>query len=196
MAHYYSETQDCEPKVHRVKINILDHEFEIYSASGVFAAKKMDKGTEILLKNFIMKPKWSVLDLGCGCGIVGVTVAEEFPKAKVLMSDINKRAIRLAMINSENRGLSHAKVIHSDKFEGISEKFNTILLNPPQKAGKQVCFDMIEQSKTHLKKGGLLQIVARHNKGGKVLSGKMKDVFGNVRDIAKKSGYRVYVSEN
>ena len=42
----------------------------------------------------------------------------------------------------------------------------------------------------------LLQIVARHNKGGKTLMEKMDEVFGNVKDIAKKSGFRVYISSN
>jgi 16S rRNA G1207 methylase RsmC len=55
---------------------------------------------------------------------------------------------------------------------------------------------MIEKSKDFLKPGGTLQIVARHNKGGKSLSEKMNSVFGNVEDIAKKSGYRIYISKN
>jgi len=42
----------------------------------------------------------------------------------------------------------------------------------------------------------LLQVVARHKKGGKSLSHFMEEVFGNLTAVAKKSGYRVYVSEN
>ncbi len=54
----------------------------------------------------------------------------------------------------------------------------------------------IEKAKDYLNKGGLLQVVARHNKGGKQLELKMKGVFGNVESIAKKSGYRIYVSKS
>jgi 16S rRNA G1207 methylase RsmC len=54
---------------------------------------------------------------------------------------------------------------------------------------------MIEGSKSHLERNGLLQLVARHNKGGKDLSKKMNEVFGNVKETAKGSGYRIYVSE-
>ncbi|MBI2647630.1 class I SAM-dependent methyltransferase, partial [Candidatus Woesearchaeota archaeon] len=39
-----------------------------------------------------------------------------------------------------------------------------------------------------------LQLVARHNKGGEALSDKMQEVFGNVKVIAKKAGYWVYMS--
>ena len=66
--------------------------------------------------------------------------------------------------------------------------------NPPQTAGKEICFQLIEQSKNHLKNGGNLQLVARHNKGGKTLSRKMEEVFGNVKVIAKKAGYWAYMS--
>jgi 16S rRNA G1207 methylase RsmC len=53
---------------------------------------------------------------------------------------------------------------------------------------------LIEESKNYLKQKGSLQIVARHNKGGKTLSKKMEEVFGNIKVIAKKSGYWVYMS--
>ena len=50
-------------------------------------------------------------------------------------------------------------------------------------------------SQVCIKKKGTLQIVARHNKGGKNLSEKMEEVFGNVKVLAKKRGYRVYLSQ-
>ncbi len=81
-------------------------------------------------------------------------------------------------------------------YKKVSGKFDTILLNPPQTAGKDVCFEMISKAPNFLKENGLLQIVARHKKGGKALSEKMNSVFCNVKDISKKSGYRIYVSKN
>jgi 16S rRNA G1207 methylase RsmC len=94
-----------------------------------------------------------------------------------------------------SRELSNATVLDSDKYEGIDKKFDVILLNPPQTAGKETCFDMIEGAKEHLKKGGTLQLVARHQKGGRALSEKMKEVFGNVGVLNRKGGYRVYCSK-
>jgi len=99
-------------------------------------------------------------------------------------------------MNVKAHKLDNVEVIVSDKFKKIEGKFDTILVNPPQTAGKQLCFEMIEKSKEFLKKTGTLQLVARHNKGGKTLSLKMQEVFGNVKDIAKKSGYRVYLTQH
>ena len=87
------------------------------------------------------------------------------------------------------------KIKQGDMYAKITGEFDTILLNPPQHAGKDVCMKMIENAIKYLKNGGLLQLVARHNKGGKSFEKKMKEVFGNVKDIAKKGGFRVYVAK-
>ncbi len=196
MTHYYSERQDSELRLHEIVVTFLGREFSLVSAGGIFSSKKVDKGTELLIQKSMLNDSWRVLDLGCGCGVVGIAVGIAFPGSEIVMSDINRRAVKVSRMNIERNGLSNAEVIHSDKFGKVNGEFDTILLNPPQSAGKQLCFDMIEGAKEHLKKGGLLQIVARHNKGGMALSEKMDEVFGNVRDIAKKGGFRVYVSEN
>ncbi len=194
MSHYYSKEQDSALRLYRIKANLLSSDIEFVSASGIFSARKLDKGTEILIKGSTLKDGWRVLDLGCGCGIVGLTVATAYPGSKVLMSDINKRAVRIAGMNIKSHSLANAEAVFSDRFENISGLFDTILLNPPMSAGRKLCFGMIQKSADYLKKKGLLQVVARHNKGGRAISEKMMEVFGNMSTAAKKSGFRVYVS--
>ncbi len=196
MPHYYSAKQTSELRLSKIKAVLRKREFEFYVGSGVFSKKKVDKGSQVLINNAIVEENDRVLDLGCGYGPVGVVIATVFPKTKIVMSDVNKRAVRLAKMNVKAHKLDNVEVIVSDKFKKIEGKFDTILVNPPQTAGKQLCFEMIEKSKEFLKKTGTLQLVARHNKGGKTLSLKMQEVFGNVKDIAKKSGYRVYLTQH
>lgn len=199
-SHYYFEKQTSPLKLKKIKAFLRGHNLEFFTAPGVFSKDKIDKGTEILINNSIIKNGWSVLDMGCGYGAIGISTAKAFPNNKITMSDVNERALKLTKINIKlnniNNKNKNIKIIKSDIFDKIKNKFNTILLNPPQTAGKKICFKMIHDSKDHLKKKGLLQLVARHNKGGKALSEKMKEVFGNLTTITKKSGYRIYVSEN
>ena len=111
------------------------------------------------------------------------------------MSDINKRAVMLARKNAELNSVS-CRILQGNLYDKIEKKdFEVVLSNPPQTAGKEICFKVIEQSKSQLVAGGSLQIVARHKKGGKTLSEKMQEVFGNVKIIARESGYSVYFSE-
>ena len=108
----------------------------------------------------------------------------------------NEKAVKLAKENIKLNDVK-AKLLQGDLYEPVKgKKFDTILVNPPFKAGRKLCFQIIEQAKEHLKKKGALQLVAVHNKGGKVLKEKMEEVFGNAEDLEKKSGYRVYISYN
>ena len=195
MSHYFSKEQKSPLRLSTITTNLKNIQFEFYTGSGVFSSKKVDKGTILLIEKAIIKPNWKILDLGCGYGPVGISIAKSFPGAKVLMTDVNSRAVKLAKMSIELNKTTNAEAKYSDKFEKIDQKFNTILFNPPQTAGKQLCFNMITQSKDHLEKNGLLQLVARHNKGGKDLSKKMDEVFNNVKETAKGSGYRIYVSK-
>ena len=193
MEHYYSEKQESLLNLKKIRQKIKQVEFEFYTASGVFSKNKIDKGTLILAENMIVDHTSKVLDIGCGTGVLGIAAAKLF-NADVVMCDINKRAVMLAKKNVEVNNVK-AEIYQGNLYETITQNdFDVVLSNPPQTAGKEICFQLIEQSKNYLNDTGSLQLVARHNKGGKTLSNKMKKVFGNVKVIAKKSGYWVYVS--
>jgi len=136
-----------------------------------------------------------VLDLGCGYGLLGITYALVKPKARVTLSDINSRAVKITRLNVKKLGLKNCDVIRSNLFENINKVFDNIITNPPVSAGLKTCYAMIEDAHAHLRPGGLLQLVSKHNIAGRRLSEKMKEVFNNVKVIKKKGGYRVYVSE-
>jgi 16S rRNA (guanine1207-N2)-methyltransferase len=195
MAHYYSEKQVSKLNLRKFKASLRGHEFEFYSGSGVFSADRVDRGTEILVKNCLIKDGSDILDLGCGIGIIGIAVKKAFPSCAVYMTDINKRAVNLARMNAE---LNNADVMISqgNLYEPVKErKFDAILTNPPYSAGRELCYDIIKKSINHLLPNGNLQLVALHNKGGSMLKKKMHEIFGNSAELVKKSGYRVYISE-
>jgi len=193
MNHYFSSDQQGPFTTFDIPYTGRGFDLCLKSSAGVFSCKKVDFGTDVLINNMIVKDNDTVLDLGCGMGVVGV-VAARLTKNKVYMVDINKRAVKVSKMNS--RGLRNVTVLTSDKFSAVENlKFDVILFNPPQTAGKKTCFEMIELSKLHLNSKGTLQLVARHNVGGRTLSEKMSEVFGNVETIVKSGGYRVYVSK-
>lgn len=193
MEHYYSEQQKSLMNIKKINQKIRNVDFEFYTSSGVFSKDKIDKGTLVLAENMVIKNNSKVLDIGCGIGVLGIAAAKLF-NSEVVMTDINKRAVMLAVKNLKSNNVE-AEVYQGNLYGEVKDNdFDVILSNPPQTAGKEVCFRLIEEAKNHLKNGGNLQIVARHNKGGKTLSKKIKEFFGNVRVVAKKSGYWVYLS--
>ena len=193
MPHYFDPEQKSKANIQEVKADIFDNELILKTASGVFSKDHIDKGTLVLLSYADIKNSDNILDIGCGYGVVGISIAKAFRK-NVTMSDVNKRAIMLSRKNAKLNNVD-VNIIESNLFENIDGSFDTILSNPPQHAGKDICISIIEQSLNHLNEGGTLQLVARHKKGGKSLSEKMEEVFGNVDVLGIKSGFRVYISK-
>ncbi len=177
-----------------IKAMLRGNELFFTTSSGTFSKSGIDRGTEILIGHSEIASGQKILDLGCGYGPVGIAIAKAFPDCRVTMTDINQRAVKLARQNIRLNQIENAEAVSGNLYEGIRGKFDAILLNPPQSAGRKLCFEMIEESPVFLKGNGSLQLIARKNKGGEVLGEKMKEVFGNVSVLAKKSGYWLYIS--
>lgn len=195
MEHYYSRkpTSTITPQVLSLRINGLTYTFN--SAAGVFSKDHIDPGTSTLLALAQLPTTGRILDLGCGIGIIGIVVQREHPKLTVSMSDVNERAVSLAKRNAAKNKVKPDIRAGDGLRPWEDEKFSTILFNPPQHAGKEVCFRLMQEAHAHLAPGGTLQLVIRRNKGGGSYSAEMERVFGNVEEIGKQSGFGVYVSE-
>lgn len=193
MVHYYDETQQGPFEPFLIPIRLPDRLLEINSAHGVFSKKHLDNGTETMLKYMDLENAKTVLDLGCGYGIVGLVVKLRNPELEVTQTDVNERALQLTKMNAKKFKINNI-IKKSDLYNNL-EKFDVILVNPPYVAGRELIFRIITEAKDHLNKGGSLQLVARHNKGGKVLSQKMEEIFGNMTVLGMKSGFRVYSSK-
>ena len=192
MSHYYSSKQESPLDLKKIDVVLRGKSFSFFTGSGVFSKDKVDYGTQVLAEYMQISNTDTVLDLGCGIGIIG-RVANTLTKKKIVLVDVNERAVALAKMNTKD--LENVLVLVSDAYQKLKEdKFNVILLNPPQSAGKKLCFQMIVDGKEHLLSDGSIQVVARHNKGGETLSHYMKGVYGNVETLCRKGGYRVYKS--
>ena len=84
---------------------------------------------ETLLKIIKNNKINNMLEIGCGTGIVSISVDLE-KKIDVTAVDISKRAIENSIINKEKLG-SRIKIMKSDLFSNIKESFDLIYSNPP-----------------------------------------------------------------
>lgn len=195
MPHYFDEEQKGELKIRKFSAIVRWRNFDFFSSGGVFSKDEVDTGTRILAENMVVKDGNLVLDLGCGIGVIGIVMGKLFPDSAIIMTDINKRAVKLAEMNLRLNSVVNAEVRQGNLYDTVKERFDVIVVNPPMKAGYKVCFEIVDRARDFLKDGGSLQLVALHNKGGSRLAERMKDVFGNVETVVKKSGFRVYISK-
>ncbi|WXG42847.1 MAG: methyltransferase [Promethearchaeati archaeon SRVP18_Atabeyarchaeia-1] len=177
-----------------MKARLRGVDLQFLTARGVFSYRKVDRGTIVLIDSMEIPEKGNVLDLGCGWGPIGITISATHPQNCVIMTDINKRAIWLATQNVSLNKVT-AEVRWGELYDPVGDaKFDAIITNPPISAGRSLVSKAIEEANHHLSPRGSLQLVARTNKGAKVISIIMENVFGNVQEIEKKSGYRVLCS--
>lgn len=77
-----------------------------------------------------------VLDLCCGSGAIGISIAKHCQKVKVTCSDLSEGAIETAKQNAKDNGCKTVKFEKSDLFEAFcgrlgKKKFDFIISNPP-----------------------------------------------------------------
>lgn len=72
-----------------------------------------------------------ILDLCCGSGCIGLSIAKRYPTSKVVLSDISVKALEVAKLNRKINKIENASFIKSDFLDGIDGKFDYIISNPP-----------------------------------------------------------------
>jgi methylase of polypeptide subunit release factors len=76
-------------------------------------------------------PIENAIDIGCGAGPGGILVAKHASSARVLMTDINDTALRLARVNAALAGTTNAVARRSDILAEVDGAFDLIVSNPP-----------------------------------------------------------------
>lgn len=191
--HYYSEKPHSELKTEKIHCTIRNHSFVFTTGSGVFSKKSIDFGTRLLIETFAEPSiEGPILDLGCGYGPIGITLANEFDQRSVIMCDINERAVALTKENIAQNNIENAQVIQSDGFSNIKEKnFAVIITNPPIRTGKKMVYGMLEKSKEHLRENGELWLVVQKKQGAPSMISFLETIFSIVEVINRKKGYHI-----
>lgn len=168
----------------------LNRDFVISNHANVYAREKLDIGARYFIENLPDVNKNSqVIDLGCGNGVIGLTILANQPTACIQFVDESHMAIASAQMNIEKNlpELAAQCQFHlSDCLTNIeSNSVDLILCNPPfhQQAATtdHIAWQMFKDSHRVLKKGGELRIIGNRQLAYHI---KLKRIFGNERLIA------------
>ena len=194
--HYFAAHPKSKIKLGIIHTHLRGRPFEFLTASGVFSKKRVDLGTRLLIESMVLPEKGYVLDVGCGYGAVGIAGAVFNPNLRVVMVDVNERAVWLAKQNIEINCISNAEVRRGHLYEPVKDlTFNCVLSNPPVSAGMETVKAIIVEAPKYMAEKSLFQMVVRSKIGGKRLHMFLEEAFGNVEILARKSGYRIFISE-
>jgi len=176
----------------RITVTIRGRPFLFQTDSGVFSREGLDRGTELLLEAIEVGPCESILDLGCGYGVIGIVAAHLSEGGHVILTDVNERAAALARANLAGNGIRNAEVRIGDVYAPVDGLvFDHILCNPPIRAGRAIVDRIISEAPSHLLDGGSLWLVARTRQGADTLRLRMTKAFDGADVVKRGSGYKV-----
>ncbi|CEH28402.1 16S rRNA methyltransferase [Aneurinibacillus migulanus] len=194
MEHYYTNQPGADSMERTFTFDLRGREFRFITDRGVFSKNRIDFGSVLLIETMEIEDGMDVLDVGCGYGPIGMTAASLTPSGRVMMLDINERAVSLANRNLAVNGILNAKAIVSDRFSSVpsERKFDVILTNPPIRAGKQIVHGIFEDALNFLAPGGSLWVVIQKKQGAPSALIKLQELYSEVREVAKKKGYSIF----
>ena len=167
--HYFSSLPGGDMKLRPVSFSVAETQLTLNAGSGTFSSGKLDKGTAILLRQFEQFPKDGVvLDLGCGWGPIGISLAKLNPGVRVWGVDINARSVELANSNAKNLGLANFQATLPTGLPSDLQ-FDEIWSNPPIRIGKQALHELLSSYFKLLKQGGRAMLVVQKQLGAESL---------------------------
>ena len=175
-----------------LQAEILGQQVSLETRRGLFSPEHVDRGTLAMLSHVKIASGMRIMDLGCGCGVVGIVAAKIAGEENVFMSDADPMAVETARRNAERNGVSGVHICVSDGFRSVDASgFDLILSNPPYQTDFSVAKGFIEKGFNRLKIGGKLYMVTKRRAWYK---NKMISVFGGV-EIRETDGYYVFIAE-
>ncbi|MBB6455196.1 16S rRNA (guanine1207-N2)-methyltransferase [Salirhabdus euzebyi] len=195
--HYYSKKPSSKSERTKWDFVLRGNNFTFTSDYGVFSKNEVDFGSRLLVESFEEpKVEGNILDVGCGYGPIGLSLAKSFPTRHVHMVDVNQRAIELARLNATNNEVANVSVFESNLFENVKDtKYAAILTNPPIRAGKQVVHSILVESYDYLAEKGTLWVVIQKKQGAPSAMKKLEEIFEQVDVVKKDKGYFILRAE-
>ncbi|MBU2871812.1 methyltransferase [Colwellia sp. E2M01] len=178
------------PLPHKSTIDNSSRDFIISNHANVYAREKLDIGARYFIENLPkVAPNTKVIDLGCGNGVLGLTVLADQPEAQVQFIDESCMAIASAKLNIETNlpdVIEQCEFILNDCLSDIEGgSVDLILCNPPfhqnTATTDHIAWQMFKDSHRVLKKGGELRIIGNRQLAYHI---KLQRLFGNEKLIA------------
>ena len=194
MSHYFQDDPTLASNIKKISFEVHGISMALLTDNGVFSKGRVDEGSLAFLKVILpLDLGNNILDLGCGYGTIGLTLAIAKKEARVALADVNARALNMCKKNAEALNLSQrVTILQSDIYEKIEGPYDSIVVNPPIRAGKAVTYRMYEEAKQYLIDGGSLFIVIRKAQGAESAAKYIESIFGNIKMLDRHKGYHIY----
>ncbi len=174
-----------------IRATLCEQPFVFHSTWGLFSPREIDEGSRLLLDHMEVFEGDHCLDLGCGYGPIGVTLAKLAPQGSTLLVDKDFVAVDFSNKNIRLNGLSNAEAMLSNAFDQIPPRhFDLIASNIPAKVGKELLQLILNDAYERLNPGGRIYVVTI-NGLRKFMQRHLLEVYGNYDKLKQGKNYTV-----
>ena len=131
---------------------------------GLFSSNDIDSGSKLLLKSIaqkvVLEETNSILDVGCGTGVIGISLKKANPETEVTMNDRDALAVAFSKENSTLNNLENVNIENKLALEDLQDKkYDLLISNIPAKAGETVLEDFLKRSVNYISETGRVAVV-------------------------------------
>lgn len=186
---YFENNENLASEITPINYYFKGHTIKLFSDNGVFSKNSIDFGSNLLLKTLKVEDAKTILDVGCGYGTLGITIAVLNSNVQVTMVDVNRRALGLTEKAIEENNLTNARCFESNVYENVEGIFDLVISNPPIRAGKQIVHEIILKAYDHLNENGTMWCVIQKKQGADSAIKALKNVYKMVEIVENDKGY-------
>ncbi|EHE7748083.1 23S rRNA (guanine(1835)-N(2))-methyltransferase RlmG [Salmonella enterica subsp. enterica serovar Oranienburg] len=166
-----------------------DTGWTIHNHANVFSRTGLDIGARFFMQHLPENLDGEIVDLGCGNGVIGLSLLAKNPQANVVFVDESPMAVDSSRLNVETNlpeAFERCEFMINNALSGVEPfRFNAVFCNPPfhQKHAltDNIAWEMFHHARRCLKIDGELYIVANRHLD---YFHKLKKIFGNCATIA------------
>ena len=186
----YPDSYELPYQLDDVAINVSNH-------AAVFSQDKLDIGARFFIENLPVGTHYkTIVDLGCGNGVLGLMAALKNQQAKIIFTDESYMAVESSINNfvsvfGETRD---AEFLQTDCLQGIEDdSVSLILCNPPfhqnNAISDNVAWQMFTESKAALENKGELWVIGNRHLA---YHAKLKQIFGDCEVVASNNKFTLF----
>ena len=173
---------------------LRDIPLRFHTTWGLFSPKAVDEGSKMLLDQVRVEKSDRCLDLGCGYGPLGLTLAALAPEGKSVLVDKDFVAVSYSVKNAQLNGIINTTVFLSNGFDQIGDqKFQIIVSNLPAKTGKEMYYLYFYDALQRMTPGAHFYVVTITGLR-RFVKRAFSEVFGNYNKLKQGKTYTVAVA--
>ena len=158
---------------------------------GLFSPKAVDEGSRLLLDHLEIKHDDDTLDLGCGYGPLGLTLARLAPDGTSVLIDKDFVAVEYSKKNAQINNIKNVEIFLSNGFSQIgNRKFDLIVSNLPAKTGKELYYLYFYDALVRMNPGSRIYVVTLTGLR-RFIQKAFMEVFGNYEKLKQGQTYTV-----